>query len=373
MLDPSRFIHVTSLIFSATLEPGRWQEVVTELSQASGGVKTQILGYDEKRSINLGVIAHGYDPEFRESFIDYYSTINPWACGFGTYRPGDVVPLTAYCDERSLLNTEFYSDWARPQEELIGGAGALLYRTDSCVFMIGGNIRRRDQERLEPEWQDTITQIVPILQKAWHISRAISGGVVERSVAGIINASDPGILITDDDGRVLFSNDAGEAMLVEGDPVRLDLCGKVRFLNASAEARAKAASHADCFEIASGSRTCRIHKARFNPELFDNWQLGLTLGIASECNMIIIEVLQADKMYVSSYLASKGLTRSEQNVAVAIASGKTVSEIADLRQVSVHTVRNQLKCAMSKCSVNRQAELVRLLSAVDNGLPDNIR
>lgn len=62
--------------------------------------------------------------------------------------------------------------------------------------------------------------------------------------------------------------------------------------------------------------------------------------------------------------AQFGLTRSEAEVAVALSAGQIITEIAALRAVSVHTVRNQVKSAMAKTSSRRQADLIRLVEAL---------
>jgi DNA-binding CsgD family transcriptional regulator len=56
-----------------------------------------------------------------------------------------------------------------------------------------------------------------------------------------------------------------------------------------------------------------------------------------------------------------GLTESEFKVADLIAAGLTSREIAEGRQVSLHTVRGQIKAALNKTGLRRQVELVRLL------------
>ena len=62
--------------------------------------------------------------------------------------------------------------------------------------------------------------------------------------------------------------------------------------------------------------------------------------------------------------AQFGLTRSEAEVAVALSAGQIITEIAALRAVSVHTVRNQVKSALSKTNSRRQAELTRLIETL---------
>ncbi|MGB7301354.1 MAG: helix-turn-helix transcriptional regulator [Burkholderiaceae bacterium] len=56
------------------------------------------------------------------------------------------------------------------------------------------------------------------------------------------------------------------------------------------------------------------------------------------------------------------LTRAEAAVAAMIAGGNTPAEIASHRNVSVETIRAQLRVLYSKTRTNRQAELVRLVN-----------
>ena len=60
-----------------------------------------------------------------------------------------------------------------------------------------------------------------------------------------------------------------------------------------------------------------------------------------------------------------GLTLAEARVALALAEGRTLREIADDADVSINTVRAQLQTIFSKTGCRRQADLVRLLLAGD--------
>jgi DNA-binding CsgD family transcriptional regulator len=63
-------------------------------------------------------------------------------------------------------------------------------------------------------------------------------------------------------------------------------------------------------------------------------------------------------------MAQFGVTSSEAIVAVMLWDGAITSEIATQRLVSAHTVRNQVKSAMAKISVRRQADLTRIVQAL---------
>ncbi len=56
-----------------------------------------------------------------------------------------------------------------------------------------------------------------------------------------------------------------------------------------------------------------------------------------------------------------GLTPAEAKLAIAVAQGTRLSDYADEKGVSIHTVNSQVKSVLSKTGVNRQAELVKLL------------
>jgi DNA-binding CsgD family transcriptional regulator len=58
------------------------------------------------------------------------------------------------------------------------------------------------------------------------------------------------------------------------------------------------------------------------------------------------------------------LTPAEAQSASALALGRTPCEIAMVRAVSIHTVRTQLKRAMSKAGVHSQAALVASVYSV---------
>lgn len=366
MLSIDEYKNINSKMFSAALDPTQWHEVMKALSSASGGVNTQIMGYDRKRGISIDIVSGGYDPAYFDSFMEYYSSINPWADHFASFAVGEVVPLSAYCDERELRKTEFYHDWVVPQEELIGGGGALLQRADHCLFLIGGNIRRRDQEHLEPRWLDVLRQLLPTLQQAWSVTQALAGGAVERCATGIAATGYPSIFIVGEDCRLLYSNETGQQAIAASEVVYVDIGGRLTFVDPDVNDRVKRkAGPFDRMEIGNGTQPAfRLHMVDFDPDSLGDWHLGLTLGITTKCTMLIMDDLRLETDRVSDYFQSKGLTPAELDVANAIAAGQRIEDIADVRQVTRQTVRNQLKAIFSKCSISRQSELIRLVASI---------
>ena len=63
-------------------------------------------------------------------------------------------------------------------------------------------------------------------------------------------------------------------------------------------------------------------------------------------------------------------TEAESAVAMLLAKGASVAEIAHLRSVSRETVRTQIKSALSKMGGRRQSDLVRLVTALSAAQAD---
>lgn len=66
-------------------------------------------------------------------------------------------------------------------------------------------------------------------------------------------------------------------------------------------------------------------------------------------------------------VARHGLTPQEARTVPTLAEGSSAREIAEARRVSVHTVRNQIRSAMSKMEVRRRLDVGRLIETLRHG------
>ena len=64
---------------------------------------------------------------------------------------------------------------------------------------------------------------------------------------------------------------------------------------------------------------------------------------------------------VDNLVSVYGLTPSEAQVAITLANGHNIDEIAKTSNHSAHTIRSQLKSVFRKTGVSRQSELIKLL------------
>lgn len=364
---------LTSLIYSAVLDQSRWEDFLVELTHVTGGVKTHLFGFDIPAGISLGLTSSGYDPDYIESYGSYYGTMNAWAEGFARGEPGTVLPSEWMCPKADLIRTEFYNDWVRPQENVAAGGGALLFRDQTRMLAFGGNIRLKDEARLEGPWLRTIGHLTPHLQQAFEISRALAGQSFELDLLrkGLVRGG-AGVLLLADSGFVLYANDGGQEMLRDGAVVRDDRAGRATFKNPEAAGTLEwclaamlrgetPVTATISIEEGSGATSHIVRFAQFEPDTHPIALFPLVLAYQRICLLITISPVPDDHSADKAFAKLHGLTVAEMAVSLGVAGGRTLKELASERSVSIHTVRNQLKSALQKTGARRQVDLVRML------------
>ncbi|MBD1549231.1 helix-turn-helix transcriptional regulator [Roseibium aggregatum] len=368
------YANLTRLIYAAVFDQNCWHGFLEELTRVTGGVRTHLFGYDIPAGLSLGLTAAGYDPGYIDSYNDYYGEINAWAPGFATHEAGVVIPSQHMCSKQTLFETEFYNDWVRPQENVAAGGGALIFKDETRLIAFGGNIRLKDEEKLEAAWLQTVGLVTPHLQQAFEISRALAGQSLERDL--LLNgavAGDAAILLLAENGFLLHANPTGLQLLQEGTVLRDDHAGRIHFQDPAA-----AEQLAHCrLALATGRPTvnCRVpipgpesgpdymcRMVVFEPEMHAVSPFPLLLGYWRRALLVTISPARDVDPHGHRLRNRYGLTEAETAISMGIANGKRPDELADERGVSIHTIRNQLKAAMQKTGVSRQSELAVLVT-----------
>ncbi len=238
------FRHLITLAQSAALDQRRWIWFLEALSRVAGGICVQLLGHDVRSQVPLGHIVYGYDEDFLDTFDSYYGSINAWAPAFGRMEPGHVFTTDQMVSEAELIRTEFYNDWVRPQDDIIGGAGAVLDRSPARTTLIGSNIPRRHRDKLEEPFRDLLEALLPFLQHSMDVSRMLGNQALEKHV--LRAGQDPetaAIFGLNGNGQIIFSNSRGESLLTAGEVLHADVRARLRFVDTSAQNALARAMH----------------------------------------------------------------------------------------------------------------------------------
>ena len=366
-----KYMHLSNLAVSAALDPDKWQVFLDELGQVLGTrVCTQLIGYDQLTRAAPLAYSSGYDPRILDLYESHYADKNPFAANFSRCAVGDVISTFQLCPPDRLRKTQFYADLLAPHEDITGGGGAMLAYDADRMFLIGGNMRAKDRDRYEADWLRLCSDLAPVIRQSLEISRTISGLAFEKWAAEQhLLGSGAAVLVVDPALTIHYASSEAEELLSSGTLVQDGLDRRLRFR-----------SDAMHQEFSTFAR----FQARGEHNIFKNWRLSGQDGQDWTCRTIgvrladldrtpfgvfmdksISAVLVALKRDVNSATLKEqmqrqlGLSQAETVTVLKLADGMTPAEIAEDRQISVYTARNQLKSALSKTGCRRQSDLVR--------------
>ena len=351
--------------YEAAIRPELWRPVLHELSLALGAEGCRLSTY--RGGANFAAFwSEGVD-ELTHTFIqEGWAQRNPRAArGMALSSRKTVLTesdlFTAEELDRLPFNVEFINRlgfrWF---------AGALLAKTDSASTYLTIE-RRQRQGAFTAREIAAMERLVPHFRRAAQVALRLSAGQDEGMLDAFEQMGCGGILI-DFLGRTLRLN--GKARhhlgngitLVHGQVAASDreantalqrLIGSVLQPGAADEA---APPGAVALPRPSG-RPLILHAAPIvgsAEDVFQNARAVLMLVDPDEQAEPLETVLRQ----------AFGLTRSEAQIAVGLARGLDLQDIADARGISIGTARVQLRNLFAKTGTHRQAELVALLARI---------
>lgn len=356
-----------NLVYRAGLQPHKWPDVVNFVEREIGGARVGLQGYDRSTKQVFMYSSSLYDESYMETYVKYYSTINPWMDCHFQMRPGIACIPEAFIPQREILKTEFYTDWLRPQENLLSGAGILLNKDEQRFFSISTNFSADYQEKIQSPACQLLQYLSPHLIRAFALQREMHLQGAELLLDALQTRNKrAGLWIVTAERQMLRLNRNAEKMLDAGGVVH-STQGQLRLIDQKADAELEKLLQTRLSSWASVS-------SRFTANAKDgdvSW-IVTVYPIESEPDwlrerkwpkaLVIVDSLATSDDEVSETLSRLfGLTPAENRVAQSLLAGNTVIETASKHSVSVRTVRNQLGAIFHKTGTRTQAELIRLL------------
>jgi len=363
--DP-RLDTLSGIISRAAIAPEAWQDVISALGQVFPGVRLQFWGSNllsEEIPVSL---TYGYEPEFLQSFIDHFRFINPWWLPSTRQTPGRTYRKSELLADEDVQTTEFYNDWTRPQDDTIGGGGQFLMRDRDRTYWLGGAVPRRYRETMEQDFLQVVSALAPSIRHALQVNREIQGLRTELAASRVgLDTNGAAVLLLDQERRVIHCNREAAALLEIGHHVSLSARGQVTAESLAARLsldRLSASRRPGIERIMSFARgEIRVmHLVRLTTEQAEGLNVLPTSLSQAPVKILVIAPSRAMPEQSSPLTTEHGLTPAEVEVVMQLASGLSPKEIAEMRQASVHTVRNQIKSALGKTGLRRQSELAVL-------------
>lgn len=178
----------------------------------------------------------------------------------------------------------------------------------------------------------------------------------------VLNRLTFGIVVVDEDARILSANEQARLYLDIGDGlVEQDgrLAAEIGFESDTLRRRIATAAclgHPDA---------ALLRRSRSAKPLVILTEPSPSLGGARNALVTIREVGKSSSRVAERARQLFNFSPAEAEIVARVAQGRDTAEIAAERKVSINTLRVQVASAMVKVGVHRQAELVSVLSSVD--------
>jgi len=270
-----------------------------------------------------------------------------------------------YMTREEIDATQFHQKWGQPQgiADYMG-----LFLLQSPTRLAALELGRHERHGVLTGCEAALaTLLIPHLRRAVTISNALDLATVEKErLAETLDTLRLGVVLADEDSRILHANRSAETMMRDGGFVR-DGGGRLTTGSAAASAEIKTAiGMAARNESGIGKTGLAVRLSHESAAPAVAHVLPLARGEVrtrldpAAVAAVFINTGGEDEARLRGVTAAFALTPAEARVLSRILSGRNVNEAAHDLGVAASTVRTHLDNVFSKTGVTRQAELIRL-------------
>jgi len=240
---------------------------------------------------------------------------------------------------------------------LLDNADVCVLMSGTCTGAVGQPQRERRLAHVMPHW----ARAARMQHRNFELS-----GLASLGLAGL-DTLDFGVMVLQADLRVRYANSWAEALVqADGhlslhDGVLRAQCDALQavlkdLVGRAVQGRGAEAASGSWMHITSGGQPVPIIMVPLvsRQPVEGPWQLPAA--------MLLLGNSESRSVLDAGVLTSLfGLSRKESIIAIRLAAGETLNEIAEREFLSPHTVRVHIRDTLRKTGTHRQSELVRLL------------
>ena len=356
-------------IYQSAISPAHWEGLPRWLAEASGGGAWSVQLVRPGQSRRAEIHGCNFDPALLACYPDHYAALNPWLPQVLRMPALQLVRDQQVLQREGFFRGAFYGEFLRPQGDIHRMFGIVVSRGEAGSLVVGCNHAPGQFATVGEVGARLLTRLGPHLQRGFDLTRttersALGSGA--RLVDGL--GSPPACFALDARSRLVACDSRGEAMLARGEALSLGRERRLRFVDDAADATL-------------GQRLSQLHEAEAStsfvvPGAGEGRILARLAPLPAEPLIAPLEVmLRPGRAVAALFVTEPGqpgpldrdltqlfdLTPAEVFVLRRLLEGLSMAEIAALREVSVNTVRNQMRSLFEKTGTRRQAELVALV------------
>ena len=367
MSEREAFERIVASLHEAAFDREGWSTatgLIDEALRTYGSSMTFSEGtsYEDTKIYFAWIYSRGQrHPEWERAYFEDY------------WRRDERIPRLRHLpDGRLFHHTELYTEEERKTSAAYNelfvrhhGSNAINVRLDGpngtrVTWVIGDPV---DGDSWSSAQLDSIRRLLPHIRQTVSVQQALAGaGALGASLANLLDNTGLGILQLDGRGRIVVANDRARDLLRSGEAL-FDEHGFLHALSPEDDAElqgllrralppfgAQGTGGSTMLRRASGPALV-LHVNPVGRRETDArvWPVAALV--------LVIDPTSQTRIDPAVAAAALGLTRMESRVAVLLAEGKTVREVAAAMGRGESTIRTHLKHVFTKHRLRRQADL----------------
>lgn len=355
-------------LYDAPCNPDAWPTFLDQLIAATGSRSARMLVMDRAAETVESSIKRNIDDADHQAYVSHFVNTCPWRPELKEKAPGQLYSsyLDFSCPQTQFYKTEFFNDWAAQQDIHHGVCGTVWQDEHQTVQLLIQ--RTRGQGHYQREETDRINELVLHVRRALRLQSQVSAlDHARMALEHTLEVQAQPFALLNRDGKVIHVSSEVARLLGElpqanithqrltlNDPRQQSALQ--RLLDAVTQpAAGMGAGGVIALALPDGQRVrCLVSPLRGNP---------LSQQYSDTCQPLAIVYFHDPRteVYVDleCLMQLYGLSEAESRVAAGISRGLGPQQVADTYQISVHTVRTQLKSVFIKTGTTRQSELAK--------------
>jgi DNA-binding CsgD family transcriptional regulator/PAS domain-containing protein len=373
-ISVERLSSLIGTIYDCVITPERWTRVLEEI-RAELGFATAVLSAYSLTDMRVGVnAASGTDVvQMTQNGVEYAADIVELWGGverIQQYPLGEPIVQSQAVPRDVIFGNRYYLEWALPKG-LFDAVGVGLVRDQT---MIGNAIFSQHQSvgAIDDAQVTGLRLLAPHIRRAVTISNLFDMKTVEAATfAATVEALTVGVVLADENSKIVHTNAAATAMLAAGDPIVVRQ-GRIAVQSATTTSTLQSAVAQAAKDEAvlgqkgigipiprSGGDPLVIHvlplrRSRVRSGLIQRAAAALFVAPASAPRQLPHDALT--QLY--------DLTPAEVRIFELICEGQTQTAISELLGIAVSTVKTHLLHVFDKTGCRRQIDLMRLAKSL---------
>ena len=369
MQDQNNFESIINSIYQAAVQPELWQSTLGQITDYVGAnTGLFVLGTDDNQYQIIQSAAHNVP----QDAIDYYNNhiaSEDIATAFAIeHLSGKVINTKSVFQYKPELINEAYD--GHFCNEIIDFTHRLAFTTNTKI----GNIlvalqAPKSWGAFGKDSESRLQRLVPHLCRALDIhEKLFVSHIQNNTLLKALENQNHGMILLDKNARLKYLSPLAESLIIKNDQIRYsqkkislrnhDLNNTLQ--NLIFDCLKTLPSSGGALSIPSDDAQAThmlITPIRVNEFSFEDWLLpdiGACIFISQKAKSLNHH---SAKLLREIYK----LTQAESEILVELANGAELRTIAEHRQVSYETVRDQLKLIKQKTNCHKQTELVALV------------